>query len=66
MSNNVRNKLTEMSKIFVQVIDEYETIKNERNAVLTRNKDLHVKCRELEEEIIKLKEENVKLKAHKI
>lgn len=51
MSNNVRSKLTVMSKIFVEVIDEYESLKNERNAVINRNKDLHVKCRELEERL---------------
>jgi len=48
---SVRSKLTEMSKIFVEVIDEYESLKNERNALINRNKDLHVKCRELEERL---------------
>jgi len=56
MSNNVRNKLTEMSKIFKEVIDEYESLKEENKILNQRyaelNDKLAIKEAEQEEEAL--------------
>ena len=49
MSDKVRNKLTEMSKIFKEVIDEYESLKEE-NKIL--REQLSIKETEQEEEAL--------------
>lgn len=56
--NKIRNKFTEMSKIFKDVIDEYESLKSE-------NKELNLILEdfgECDNERRKLKEENKRLK----
>ena len=58
--NKIRNKFTEMSKIFKDVIDEYESLKEENEKLKEENKELNLILEdfgECDNERRKLKEE---------